>query len=62
MNASRHQHTLSFSTRFEPRALDRSFRFGFASVFLINALIAWLELGGFFKQQERYLYEGKDLT
>jgi hypothetical protein len=49
MNASRHQHTPPFSTRFETRALDWSFRFGFASVFLINALIAWLEPGGFVK-------------
>ena len=47
MNASRHNRTPLFSDRFETRALDWMFRFGFSSVFLINALIAWLEPSGF---------------
>ena len=49
MNASRRNRTPPFSIEFDARALDWSFRFGFASVFLINALIAWLEPGGFIK-------------
>jgi hypothetical protein len=33
----------------EPETLDRFFRFGFASVFLINSLIALIEPAGFIK-------------